>query len=105
MIHKSRRPRPILLTTLLDVRLWALKLTRTGNVVASRRSIYLTLVYPWLVRKLPGPSSWGKSSLALILGVHLTSAAAPDLDPPSCSFFASHSKHPSFFGWSGALSL
>jgi hypothetical protein len=45
------------------------------NVVVSQRSICSTLVYPWQVRRSPGQSSWGKSLLALILGVLLTSAA------------------------------
>jgi solute carrier family 45 protein 1/2/4 len=45
------------------------------NVVTSRRSISLTLVYPWQARRSPGPSNWGNFILALILGVLLTTTA------------------------------
>ena len=71
MTHELTLPPsiPLLTTTSRDVRLRSPELKAMENVVTSQLLIYSTLVYPWQARRSPGPSSWGKSILALILGV------------------------------------
>lgn len=71
--HPLPPPIQMVTTTHPDVRLRSLDLKRMENGVVSQPLIYFISVYPWQVRRSLGPSSWGKSILALILGVLLTS--------------------------------